>query len=36
VEKNPAIAIPTISIDKVESLVDRRIHAMIVEKIERL
>jgi chitodextrinase len=36
VEKNPAIAVPNLSIDKVESLVDRRIHAMIVEKIEKL
>jgi hypothetical protein len=36
VEKNPAITIPGISIDKVESLVDRRIHAMIVEKIDQL
>lgn len=36
VEKNPAIVIPAISIDKVEDLVDRRIHAMIVEKIEKM
>jgi len=36
VEKNPAITIPTISINEVENLVDRRIHAMIVEKLEKL
>jgi len=36
VEKNPAIAIPTISIDMVESLVDRRVHALIVEKLDKM
>jgi chitodextrinase len=36
VERNPAIAIPTLSITEVEILVDNRIHAMIVSKIERL
>ena len=36
VEKNPAITIPALSIDVVESLVDRRIHAMITEKIDQL
>jgi chitodextrinase len=36
VEKNPAIAIPAISINEVENLVDRRIHAMIVEKLDKM
>jgi PKD repeat protein len=36
VEKNPAIVIPNISIDKVESLVDRRIHDMIIEKLDKM
>lgn len=36
VEKNPAIVIPDVSIDTVESLVDRRIHAMIAEKLDKM
>jgi len=36
VEKNPAIAIPTVSIDAVENLVDRRVHAIIVEKLDKM
>ena len=36
VEKNPAIAIPSVSIDAVESLVDRRVHAMIIEKLDKM
>ncbi len=36
VEKNPTIAIPVISINEVESLVDRRIHAMIVDKLDKM
>lgn len=36
VEKNPAIPIPTVSITEVESLVDRRIHALIVEKLDKM
>ncbi len=36
VERNPVIAIPTLSINEVENLVDRRIHAMIVEKLDKM
>jgi hypothetical protein len=36
VEKNPAISIPTLSINQVENLVDRRVHANIAEKIDQL
>jgi len=36
VEKNPAIAVPTESIEKVENLIDSRIHAMIVEKLDKI
>jgi hypothetical protein len=36
VERNPAIVIPSVSIDAVENLVDRRIHTMIAEKIDKL
>ncbi len=36
VEKNPVITIPSLSIDEVERLVDRRIHAMIVEKLDKM
>jgi chitodextrinase len=36
VEKNPAIAIPSISMDAVENLVDRRVHALIVEKLDKM
>jgi hypothetical protein len=36
VEKNPAIAIPSVSIDTVESLVDRRVHAIIVDKLDKM
>lgn len=36
VERNPVIAIPTLSINEVENLVDSRIHAMIVEKLDKM
>jgi hypothetical protein len=36
IEKNPTIAIPTISIDAVENLVDRRVHAIIVDKLDKM
>jgi hypothetical protein len=36
VEQNPTIAIPGVSILVVEDLVDKRIHQMIVEKIDKL
>lgn len=36
VERNPVIVIPTLSINEVENLVVRRIHAMIVEKLDRM
>jgi len=36
VEKNPAIAIPSMNIDQLEQLVDRRIHEIIIAKIEKL
>jgi hypothetical protein len=36
VERNPVIAIPTLNINEVENLVDRRIHAMIAEKLDKM
>ena len=36
VEKNPALAIPNASLDRVESLVDRRVHALIAQKIDQM
>jgi chitodextrinase len=36
VEKNPAIAVPNVSVNKVETLIDSRIHAMIVEKLDKM
>jgi len=36
VERNPAIAIPRLNIDQVEQLVDRRVHTMIAEKLDKM
>ena len=36
VERNPAIPLPTVSINEVENLVDRRIHALIAEKLDKM
>lgn len=36
VERNPAIAVPSVSINEVENRVDRRIHALIVEKLDKM
>ena len=36
VERNPVIAIPTLSINEVENLMVLLIHAMIVEKPDRM
>ena len=36
VEKHPALAIPNASLDRVESLVDRRVHALIAQKIDQM
>jgi len=36
VERNPAIPIPTVSMNEVENIVDRRVHAMIVEKLDKM
>jgi hypothetical protein len=36
VEKNPGIAIPSLSVDAVETLIDERIHALIVKKLDKI